>query len=661
VRIPDHLKAEIESGKPHGLYALLDDLHTAVDLQSVKEQKLLFKTRDRAQREQAIEQYRKAARRILGEDAETELNYADFVSHLASFYELHIPTRETADQFECLSASQKLKLCNKYMDLLMSQLESDYDKDKIGQRDSLQGNHAQMSATFEEILHSRNGDCNDGAWAIARAFNYVSGIRKDRAQSTASKMQLESARIAFSKLVNEAGLLNGIDYIIDKISYGEWYVKEALEADTKLFKLAISNIQQEKAKILGIRRHLSNKMRPRKTLRFIQTAFMPFAEDVFSIALRHYTESQVTELREVDRIRIELILSMLSHEDELLLSITDRDLDIFTAYLVAISLRISMIAGYSLRESSNKTERAKFHTLGVPFTLLRSCFKGWDIPPEILKRTIERYIEKIPRRNYFSLIEKPFFLCEENKISAIRLLANGDWAAAIRSSSIRGGQAGENFGKSWEESCAQTFREFGWKVASRGIKLKRNGKTLTDIDIIAFKSGLLLLVQLKAIGTEASSVYNQWKIREIIKKGASQARIASEFLSENKTWMKSFLSANHITCPDPTIQPLVLTSSSIFTGLIINEIPVLGYGDLLSLLRGANVNYVDEKGNIKSSKKLAKSSPLTSDEFLDFLQFPIGWRIAGEHQCIYKTLELPDLKVMLPEIKLVPEPLPERT
>lgn len=129
------------------------------------------------------------------------------------------------------------------------------------------------------------------------------------------------------------------------------------------------------------------------------------------------------------------------------------------------------------------------------------------------------------------------------------------------------GATSEYFGKDvFEKLVKSRFENGGWKVASTSIKIKENKKIKTDIDLVAFKGGLVVLGQVK-VANCSNDTYSIWKAGKTIKKGIDQA-IFSERASENDpNLIYSILKKeNVVTSREEIVEiiSIVITSSNYF-------------------------------------------------------------------------------------------------
>ena len=215
----------------------------------------------------------------------------------------------------------------------------------------------------------------------------------------------------------------------------------------------------------------------------------------------------------------------------------------------------------------------------------------------------------------------------------LRHVDSSSWVTSVRQRCVYGGARTNAFGAIWEKFIADSLEEYGWEILARGLKLKKHGRMLTDIDILGFRDGLTLVIQVKAFARSGMNVYEQWLSRSAIIQGAEQAICACSELNVNPT----ILGSKRTSPGADQIQPLVVTNSPIFSGWRVNNVPVIGDGELMSILRGGKIKYtaghsVVHEGSVYDGETLSRQ------EFVSLLHEPVGFRIAQwsrhvEHFC----------------------------
>lgn len=86
-------------------------------------------------------------------------------------------------------------------------------------------------------------------------------------------------------------------------------------------------------------------------------------------------------------------------------------------------------------------------------------------------------------------------------------------------------------GRSYEEYVRQLFAEGGFKVCPRSVVIRSNDRAITDVDVLAYKSGMLVVCQTKHI-IEPESHHANWKARHEISCGVRQCMQAFGFFQE---------------------------------------------------------------------------------------------------------------------------------
>lgn len=165
---------------------------------------------------------------------------------------------------------------------------------------------------------------------------------------------------------------------------------------------------------------------------------------------------------------------------------------------------------------------------------------------------------------------------------------------------------------------------------SRRIKLTDNCEE--EIDLI-FRFGRVIIVgEVKSIVTTDSAI-SLHRTHEIILKAAEQAKRKKKFMVENMASVFRMLKWTHNKELDYEVLPLILTSSSICVGLVIDEIPVCDLAILSKYFRDKIVplvsvsekehvawfelynNFAEAQANIEKYLRKPPQLTLTRDDF----------------------------------------------
>lgn len=168
------------------------------------------------------------------------------------------------------------------------------------------------------------------------------------------------------------------------------------------------------------------------------------------------------------------------------------------------------------------------------------------------------------------------------------------------------------FGKDvFEVVIRKKICDFGWQAIHAAVKLKQNKNIITDVDLIAFKNGIVLVGQLKVAHCGRDS-YQIWKTEQVIKQAFVQVRRSVELLTQDPNLLYSILKKEGIvTCREQIkmLIPIVITSSNYFIGLV-NEsnVAVVSFDMLCETMYYAQ----DDKTNEITVQSLTKPISLYS-------------------------------------------------
>jgi hypothetical protein len=299
-------------------------------------------------------------------------------------------------------------------------------------------------------------------------------------------------------------------------------------------------------------------------------------------------------------------------------------------YIAAVLLRWFLdVADFVRGRASNRVKNL-LSVPQIPLDLIVGLFDDENQPRSRIREALLNHVATLPIPRHLDLINTPFFQMPSGHVYGASMFNAGRWASFVRSRNIKGGTVGRRYGSIWEEFITHTLKDYGWSLIRTGVKIKKDGATLTDVDILAIKDDLLLILQTKSVIGEGMDPYDHWRNRRTIEEGAEQASLAATYIKQNAAFLERVFS-KRITSTIRHIQPAVLTNVHTFNGWKTKGIPVLSTEGLMTLLRGAQVTYSDAHGFVKGAESFAKGNTLTSEEFLSLMQSPVEWHISKEN------------------------------
>ena len=154
------------------------------------------------------------------------------------------------------------------------------------------------------------------------------------------------------------------------------------------------------------------------------------------------------------------------------------------------------------------------------------------------------------------------------------------------------GKNSNTFGKEiYEKIIRKTLEEQGWKIVPSSIKLKGMKQTRTDVDLIAYNQGIVIIGQVK-FANSGRSRYDIWKATKSINKAVSQVNLSITIFSEDKNLLYSILKKYDFCESKEDIKkivPVVITSSSYFIGECEKaNIPVISWDMFSQIIYSLN-------------------------------------------------------------------------
>lgn len=160
------------------------------------------------------------------------------------------------------------------------------------------------------------------------------------------------------------------------------------------------------------------------------------------------------------------------------------------------------------------------------------------------------------------------------------------------SKSTTAGQNSNRFGKDvFEKVIRGSLSNQGWKVLPFSIKIKSNGKIATDLDLIAYNQGIVMIGQIKAANCGRSR-YDIWKAKQTISKAVEQMDLSLSRINEDSNLIYSALKNQGLILRKEDIKriiPVIITSSSLFLALAkANNVSIISFDMLYETMYHAN-------------------------------------------------------------------------
>jgi hypothetical protein len=191
--------------------------------------------------------------------------------------------------------------------------------------------------------------------------------------------------------------------------------------------------------------------------------------------------------------------------------------------------------------------------------------------------------------NEFSLLKVPFYELN-NRVLLAKWMFDKDFSVIDETKKIalngrnnsKIGKVTNYFGKEvLEKIVKERFKDYQWQVIETDIKIKKNKKIVTDIDLVAFKEGTVIIGQIK-LANSTVHPYHIWKSNQIIEKAKKQMMVTKEILNDNDNLLYSILKrGNIINCKTEikNVHNLVISGNNFFNNYdnSLKGISVVGF------------------------------------------------------------------------------------
>lgn len=409
-------------------------------------------------------------------------------------------------------------------------------------------------------------------------------------------------------------------YLIDKVAYGEFKVK-SVDFYKYECRLDYTNSQLVKVRYSQIRNDILFDYKNKDSI--VKYMFQEFAVNF----IVYYYEYCSNELKfkfkkSIQEIICELKfeLSIFTPDDDLILSYFSNKINVLKMYLFAVSLLSVSIVNKNIAYMNSPSIMCR-ELFYVPLDFIDDYINesfGFALDWE----TIKYFVVTDKIKNSRDILKKPFIMTKQGNILGVLCYTNFDyWIDNIRNNLICGDKISNKIGNEWEMMLESIFTEFKWNILGRGIVLKKNGKTVTDIDLLVIKDGIMIIVQSKGIGG-CDFPYEFWKAQNTIENGIEQALISKKFLQENKEFLIDILSRNKINYNDvKEIHAIVVTPNLKFSGWNDKGVAVICINDLLKIL---NETDITQEVILKIIEWFNDSKLISKDEGIISIKANIG-------------------------------------
>lgn len=155
--------------------------------------------------------------------------------------------------------------------------------------------------------------------------------------------------------------------------------------------------------------------------------------------------------------------------------------------------------------------------------------------------------------------------------------------------SKRLGQNSNFFGKNvFERVVRDGLKSYNWKVKKSSFKLKRDKQIITDVDLLAYKDGIVVIGEVKVAHCEHTP-YHIWKASVTLRQAQEQVKVALDILKNDFTLLRALFAEDKIQLQEKDIKhiiPVVITTSNYFTTLEKGP-SIIGFDMLIELMSHA--------------------------------------------------------------------------
>lgn len=648
------LKSDLKDNNILSSISCLSKTDDRNDLVVFKEHKLLLIPN---QNVDLIEAFLNASKRLCSEDEDKKNNnYTSFLNvYVKTVYRLNQDIRSLLALFSGRGIRNFVFLISIILEKQNDAIFEHFVEElKKRNRD---GNLEEFSANSEFGNHDLIGISNDTLFAITYLITEYSSLVNDTQIEILNGFDSEEEEENLGKAIFLASNINCFQHSLDKISFGEWSVQNVNYDSNKIhFTFSIIDKSLESARDLALRRLASQKVIRSSKKRELASMLESYALSIFDFAFDYCNKLSplflINNDDKYEAIKKKVLYSLneIDVDDEIILWSNMDHISIVSSYLSAIALNIFAITSYSF-SSHSKNSLDDYTIPLIPKDELASIINSTKIVGKYASENLQSYFTSILSRQSLNFFKAPFIEYNRNYIIAIDFLSQYNWTEWVRSNLMKGGKTADIVGRSWEKYVSEILKNNFWSKVESGVKLKENGRIITDVDIVAKRDNLLLLIQLKTYHGNGINAYEQWKFRKKIEHAVAQVKIAETTINSKPEILNNWFSQQELS-EIKTIRSLVMTNSHLFNGWAHQGINIMSIGSLVQIINGANVKFVTGSGDVLGEKRYIKNEVITVDEFLEFIEKPLDWRIGNsEYNVIEHVENIADCILRIPILK----------
>jgi hypothetical protein len=479
------------------------------------------------------------------------------------------------------------------------------------------------AATLSEVSHEIGGLHSLLPHMIRELHNSINLGRQGEEQP------LPCAAVAARRLFRTAEHWQSLNYVRQRVSFDEVRV-ERVEQGSHGAHLFVAP-----TRILESWRHQAAERRlagMRMTRRLSEGALRAFPIDLVSLTKRAFLAAGAP----TDEVLASTVMTSLL--DEISASIRALDIVMITqaqSEVAALTLAIwaahllvqaiDLLAHAALKNDALNARRWPFTLIFTEVSIRAMIAESAHVSPHVAIEALAAVTSDAAERHPLDMSTRPFLKVGPGLVAYVRnpFGLSDPFMETRRILASRNATSGF-LGAAYEKHIRSLMVAGGFVVAPGRVVLESEGNQVTDVDVLAYKDGVVFVMQAKCL-PEPDSTHSLWKAREQIDAGIRQCLMARAHLSGRRTDVSSILAVRPENVRE--LCCVVVSPCLRFSGDSAWPVAVVDDMYLDHVLTVGEVRRFNHSGQVVQRERLYLGAQPSGPELRNLLLTPVSLRV----------------------------------